>query len=331
MTKMTRIALAALAVMGATTAMAQSSVTLYGRINTTVERQKVGDESVSGLYNNASRWGIRGTEDLGGGLKAGFTLESGFNSDTGTGSAWTHSTTGMSFARQSEVNLSGGFGMIRLGNFVPESYYATADYISMHNHDTGSSSDALYYDPVWFGGLSTKNKIGYRTPSMGGLTVDASVSMHEKDPTVGPRKNGYDLAANYATGPLHLGAGFSKVGDNWQAALRGLYTFGQFTVGAYYQRNDQDLIGTRNNFRLSGMYTMGASEFHVNVGHANKWSKVADSAATQWTLGYNYNLSKRTKIYTYYTRINNSQAATYGVSAPGNDFSSFAVGVRHNF
>lgn len=335
MTKMTRIALAALAVMGATTAMAQSSVTLYGRINTTVERQKVGDESVSGLYNNASRWGIRGTEDLGGGLKAGFTLESGFNSDTGTGSAWTHPTTGMSFARQSEVNLSGGFGMIRLGNFVPESYYATADYISMHNHDTGSSSDALYYDPVWFGGLSTKNKIGYRTPNMGGLTVDASVSMHEKDPTVGPRKNGYDLAANYATGPLHLGAGFSKVGDNWQAALRGLYTFGQFTVGAYYQRNDQDLIGTRNNFRLSGMYTMGASEFHVNVGHANKWSKVADSAATQWTLGYNYNLSKRTKVYSYYTRINNSRAGTYGLNGAtvgaGVDSNTLAVGVRHNF
>ncbi|GAO68826.1 porin [Comamonas sp. E6] len=330
MTKMTRIALAALAVMGATTAMAQSSVTLYGRINTTVERQKVGDESVSGLYNNASRWGIRGTEDLGGGLKAGFTLESGFNSDTGTGSAWTHPTTGMSFARQSEVNLSGGFGMIRLGNFVPESYYATADYISMHNHDTGSSSDALYYDPVWFGGLSTKNKIGYRTPSMGGLTVDASVSMHEKDPTVGPRKNGYDLAANYATGPLHLGAGFSKVGDNWQAALRGLYTFGQFTVGAYYQRNDQDLIGTRNNFRLSGMYTMGASEFHVNVGHANKWSKVADSAATQWTLGYNYNLSKRSKVYGYYTRVNNDSGAAYNAPA-GKDFGSIAVGIRHNF
>ena len=330
MTKMTRIALAALAVMGATTAMAQSSVTLYGRINTTVERQKVGDESVSGLYNNASRWGIRGTEDLGGGLKAGFTLESGFNSDTGTGSAWTHPTTGMSFARQSEVNLSGGFGMIRLGNFVPESYYATADYISMHNHDTGSSSDALYYDPVWFGGLSTKNKIGYRTPSMGGLTVDASVSMHEKDPTVGPRKNGYDLAANYATGPLHLGAGFSKVGENWQAALRGLYTFGQFTVGAYYQRNDQDLIGTRNNFRLSGMYTMGAFEFHVNVGHANKWSKVADSAATQWTLGYNYNLSKRSKVYGYYTRVNNDSGAAYNAPA-GKDFSSIAVGIRHAF
>lgn len=338
MTKMTRIALAALAVMGATTAMAQSSVTLYGRINTTVERQKIGDQTVTGMQNNASRWGIRGTEDLGGGLKAGFALESGFNSDTGTGSGWTHPTVGMSFARQSEVNLSGNFGMVRLGNFVPESYYASADYVSMHNHDTGSSSDALYYDPVWFGGLSTKNKIGYRTPSIGGLVVDAAVSLHEKDPTVGPRKNGYDLAANYNTGPLHLGAGYSAVNSNWQASLRALYTFGQFTVGAYYQRNKDDNqmnggagAGSRNNFRLSGMYALGASEFHVNVGHANSWSHVNDSAATQWTLGYNYNLSKRTKVYGYYTKVNNSAGATYMTNGAGVDFSSFALGVRHNF
>ena len=335
MTKMTRIALAALAVMGATTAMAQSSVTLYGRINTTVERTKNGDVSNTSMENNASRWGIRGTEDLGGGLKAGFVLESGFNSDHGTGSGWTHPTTGMSFARQSEVNLSGNFGMIRLGNFVPESYYATADYISMHNHDTGSSSDALYYDPVWFGGMSTKNKIGYRTPNISGLTVDASVSLHEKDTTL-PRKNGYDLAANYNVGALQLGAGYSVVNSNWQAALRGLYTFGQVTLGAYYQRNKDDNqwlgtgAGSRNNFRLSAMYTMGASEFHANVGRAGKWSHIADSAATQWTLGYNYNLSKRTKVYGYYTRVNNGGALAYKGPA-GDSFSSFALGVRHNF
>lgn len=161
---------------------------------------------------------------------------------------------------------------------------------------------------------------------MGGLTVDASVSLHEKDPTVGPRKNGYDLAANYATGPLHLGAGFSKVGDNWQAALRGLYTFGQVTLGAYYQRNKDDNqitgtgAGSRNNFRLSAMYALGASEFHANVGHANKWSHIADSAATQWTLGYNYNLSKRTKVYGYYTKVNNSKGANYVTGAAGADF-----------
>src|SRR5690606_39116103 len=123
-------------------------------------------------------------------------------------------------------------GMIRLGNFTPESYYATADYVSMHNHDTGTSSDALYYDPVWFGGLSTTNKIGYRTPSFGGLTVDASVSLHEKNAAI-PQKNGYDLAANYNIGALNLGAGYSQVDSNRQLGLRALYTFGQFVVGGY--------------------------------------------------------------------------------------------------
>ena len=344
MTKMTRIALAALAVMGATTAMAQSSVTLYGRINTTVEHQKLGDTSATVLQNNASRFGLRGTEELGGGLKAGFALESGFSSDTGAAAS-------TFFGRQSEVNLSGNFGMVRLGNFFPESYYASADYVSMHNHDTGPSSDALYQDPNWMGastggqggvgGLGTGNKISYRTPAMGGFWAEGSVSMHEKAAGTNS-KNGYDLAANYNQGPLALGAGYSRWNSNWQASLRGLYTFGAVTLGGYYQRNDETLMGSRNNFRLSAMYAMGASEFHANVGRANSWSNLSSSAATQFTLGYNYNLSKRTKVYTYYTRVNNGNNASYGYGnalsdsmtagqGAGKDFSSFALGVRHAF
>ena len=336
MQKPSRLLLATLALLGTSAVFAQSSVTLYGRVNTSVERQKVGGTSNTVMQNNSSRFGFKGTEDLGGGLKAGFQLESGFNSDTGTGSGWTHPTTGMTFARQSEVNLSGGFSMIRLGNFTPESYYATADYVSMHNHDTGTSSDALYYDPVWFGGLSTTNKIGYRTPSFGGLTVDASVSLHEKNAAI-PQKNGYDLAANYNIGALNLGAGYSQVDSNRQLGLRALYTFGQFVVGGYYQRNkdDNQLLatgaGNRNNFRLAGAYMMGASEFHVNVGRAGKWSDIADSSATQWTLGYNYNFSKRTKVYAFYTKVDNKAGATYMTGAAGQDFSSLALGVRHNF
>ena len=336
MQKPSRLLLATLALLGTSAVFAQSSVTLYGRVNTSVERQKVGGTSNTVMQNNRSRFGFKGTEDLGGGLKAGFQLESGFNSDDGTGSGWTHPTTGMSFARQSEVNLSGGFGMIRLGNFMPESYFATADYVSMHNHATGTSSDAFYYDPVWFGGLSTTNKIGYRTPSFGGLTVDASVSLHEKNAAI-PQKNGYDLAANYNIGALNLGAGYSQVDSNRQLGLRALYTFGQFVVGGYYQRNkdDNQLLatgaGNRNNFRLAGAYMMGASEFHVNVGRAGKWSDIADSSATQWTLGYNYNFSKRTKVYAFYTKVDNKAGATYMTGAAGQDFSSLALGVRHNF
>ena len=336
MTKLSRVMLAALAVCGTTAAMAQSSVTIYGRVNTTIEHQKTGKESVTGMYNNSSRIGFKGVEDLGNGLKAGFVLEAGFNSDDGSGP--------LTFQRQSEVNLSGNFGMVRLGNFFPESYYATSDYIGMHNHETGSSADALYYDAAWFKGNGTGNKIAYRTPTFNNFWAEGSVSFHEKanDQTVAnpkANKNAYDLAANYNNGPLSLGAGYSYWNSNYQAALRGLYTFGQFTVGAYYQRNKDDNAylgtgaGTRNNFRLSGMYVLNASEFHVNVGRANAWSKVDDSAATQWTLGYNYNLSKRTKVYTYYTKVNNGKKATYhdNVTNAGDNFSSFALGIRHNF
>ena len=83
------------------------------------------------------------------------------------------------------------------------------------------------------------------------------------------------------------------------------------------------------------MYTMGASEFHANVGRANSWSTRSGSSATQYTLGYNYNLNKRTKVYGYYTRINNSRAGTYGLNqavvGAGVDSNTLAVGIRHNF
>ena len=323
MQKTNRLALAVLALLGSTAAFAQSSVTLYGRVNTSVERVEVGNVNATRMENNASRFGFKGTEDLGGGLKAGFQLESGFESDTGASS-------GAFFGRQSEVNLSGGFGTVRLGNFFPESYYATADYVSMNNHDTGNSSDAFYAYV-----MPSANKIAYRTPSFGGLTVDAAVALHEQA-TGG--KNAFDLAVNYNLGALALGAGYSKQGDVNQFAGRALYTFGAFTVGGYIQR-DEDAFrangGKRNTFRLAGAYNLGASEFHVNVGRAGEYKNFNDSDATQYTLGYNYNLSKRTKVYGYYTRINNSRAGTYGLNqavvGAGVDSNTLAVGIRHNF
>lgn len=72
MKTLNRCALAALALVGTSAAFAQSSVTLYGRVNTTFEHQKDGDVSKTGLFNNSSRFGFKGQEDLGGGLMAGF-------------------------------------------------------------------------------------------------------------------------------------------------------------------------------------------------------------------------------------------------------------------
>ena len=324
MQKPSHLLLALLAVVGSSAAMAQSSVTLYGRVNTTVEQQKFGNDKVTRMENNASRFGFRGVEDLGGGLKAGFVLESGFRSDDGGGAT---ANSGINFARQSELNLSGNFGMLRLGRFFAESYFATADYVSMHNHDTGSSADMLYAYV-----MRDTNKIAYRTPNIGGFTLEAAVSPHEQ--TSGG-KHAFDLAANYNLGALGLGAGYSQLDDAKQLALRANYTTGPFVIGGYYQRDENGFVdggGKRDTFRVSGAYMMGASEFHLNVGHAGKYKEVADSSATQYTIAYNYNLSKRTKLYTYYTKVDNKVGASYGpVGFGGEDFSSFAMGVRHNF
>jgi len=290
---------------------AQAQVTLYGRINLSAEAQETDAADVKVLQNNSSRWGVKGSEDLGGGLKAGFQLESGINADTGTAatSFW---------GRQSEVNLSGGFGMLRLGNFTSEAYYATADYVSMHNHDTGTSSDALY---AYIG--RNGNKLAYRLPELAkGLSVEGGVSLKET-----AAENTYDLAVNWDIGSLHLGAGYEKNGDANQYAVRALYEVGPFTFGGYVQRDKNAMgAGSRTNVRLSGMYAMGASEFHVNVGAAGDIGSIADSDAQQFTLGYNYNLSKRTKVYGFYTQVDAGANAGYAAN-----FTSFALGVRHNF
>ncbi len=334
------IFLAALATLTSGAALAQSSVTVYGRLNVSAERQKDGDTTLNVLQNNASRIGFKGTEDLGGGLKASFLIEHGFNADTGTQSQSAF------WGRESWVGLEGAFGKVRLGNvgFGTAAYFATADYISMHNHDTGTSSDAFYLYP----GAPLTNVIAYATPNVAGFTAEAQFGLKESTKT----KNTFVLAGNYDAGPLHLGASYVSAptglltppaSDNSKEfGIRGLYEMGPFTVGAYYINNKlDDGAGNslkRNAVRVSAMYAMGASEFHVNVGKAGDFKANGtslDDGATQFTLGYNYNLSKRTKVYGFYTQVSNQGDAVtggvYNVSTPGTKFSSLALGMRHNF
>jgi predicted porin len=337
-TTVSRVLLAALATAGASVALAQSSVQIYGRLNTSVEHQKVGGSSLTGLFNNNSRFGFVGSEDLGGGLKAGFQLESGFESDTGAG---TGSTGALAFQRQSEVNLSGSLGKLRLGRFGAATYFGIADYGALDepNHDTGSIADALY-DYV----MRNTNKIAYRSPVMAGLTLEAQASLHEKT-TGAVQKNGYDLYANWERGPLALGAGFTQLGDDRQFALRGHYIWNALQVGAYYQRSDNGSgslcsnggagCGTRAA-RVTAVYRAGASELALGYGWASRWSHVPGSSARQWILGYNHHLSKRTKLYAAYTRIDNGSGVAYGYNFKGGvgygqDASSLSVGLRHAF
>jgi predicted porin len=311
-------------------AQAQSNITIYGRLNATVERLDLDGETSTEMLDNSSRIGFKGTEDIGNGLKAHFVLEHGFDVDTGDAddTFW---------AREATVGLSGSFGTVRLGNMsASEAYYATADYVSMHNHDTGTSSDAFYAYNFSLATGRLQNAVAYTSPVISGFRFDAQVT-EDGDLDEGRR---IALAANYDAGPLHLGAGFEDFNEVQSFAVRALYEMGAITLGGYIEQDsgDIDLGGGvvidagRLNVRVAAMYAMGASEFHANYGNAGELDDIDDSGAQQYTLGYNYNLSKRTKVYGYYTSIQSDGAfgaALYGRGAE--DFSSFAVGIRHNF
>lgn len=325
---------AALAACFASAAQAQGNVTIYGRLNVTAERQDLDGDTQTVLANNASRIGFKGTEDIGNGLKAGFVLESGFDATTGAADS-------RFWARESTVSLSSTqFGTVRLGNLsASEAYYATADYVSMHNHDTGSSSDAFYALGFQIATGKMTNGVAYASPTINGFRGDVQVGLNDGE---GDRRT--VLAANYDAGPLHLGAGYEEFNGLKSLAIRGLYEMGPWTFGGYIESNsgsaDIDALNSlvlatdakRTNVRVSAMYVMGAGEFHANYGNAGEIGNVANSGADQYTLGYNYNLSKRTKVYGYYTAVKADGAAAASLYTGGvQDFSSFAVGLRHNF
>jgi predicted porin len=318
--------IAALSTLAAGSALAQSNVTIYGRLNESVERQKTttGSTSTSAtvLQNNASRLGFRGTEDLGGGLKAGFTLEHRFNADTGQ---ITNAPAGFwAGAGESSVNLSGAFGMIKLGHYTSEAYFATSDATDLLNHGTGTSSDALYKYLN-----DDNNKVSYRTPSIAGLTAEAAILLRE----AAQPKHAYDLAVNYALGNLGVGLGFERApSKDTQFAVRGSYSFAPFTVTGYVQRFKNDSISKSKTIaRVSGQYDIGAAELHAAFGTAGQIDGAGttedEGKARQFTLGANYNLSKRTKVFTF---VNQTKVSAVDAN-PSTKFTALSLGVRHNF
>lgn len=329
-----------LAVLGGTQpVLAQSTLNIYGRMSTTLESTKLSGESARNqLLNNGSNIGFLGEEDLGGGTKAGFQLEMDVDSSDGSAPD--------AFTSQSEVWLSGNWGRVRLGNYGGQSFKTIVEEVSLHNDNVGTSADWLFADI-----MPSDNHVSYVTPEIGGLVLELGFSSRddrwEKD---GVRKNAYELIANYDVGDWSLAASYADYSTANQTSLRALYTVGDFQFGGYWQRdkngwgwaNDavavnsaQAAAGHRNTYRLMGVYNLGSSEFHVNVGYAAKYKHLAGSDAKQWTLGWNYNLSKRTKVYAHYTKLDNGRNALYGedvgVTAAGQDMRSLGVGLRHNF
>ncbi|MFT4194229.1 porin, partial [Ottowia sp.] len=202
--KKSLIALAVLGLSGA--AMAQSSVTLYGVADAGIGKIESGNDKIeflsgSTMNNGGSRLGVRGVEDLGGGLKVGFNFETGL--DLGDGA--TQGTSSSTFwGRAANVWVGGGWGTVKLGRTLNPSFYGTAAW-----ELTGTANYSAVANTYNFGGSGSRNssQISYATPNMGGFSAELGYIL--KTDNGGNAK--WDVNAIYANGPIAIGLNAAKV------------------------------------------------------------------------------------------------------------------------
>jgi predicted porin len=324
--KKSLIALAVLAASGA--AMAQSSVTLFGRVDASIGASKdtVTDVSTTKLFNGSeagltgSRWGMKGTEDLGGGLSAVFVLESRFNVDTGKAAEINTGTGDSGFGGDAYVGLTGGFGTVHLGRTY--SVFDSAKAVSVASNVFDSSFTA-YASPSYE--VRGSNQIKYVSPSFSGFSAAASVALKESN--VAGAENTNSLGLFYAAGPLKAALGMQTraVGDN--TILSADYNFGVASVSAGYS----DFDGNGANADASGWSigaTMPVGAMKFSVGYAEGETEgAAPTDKTSFGLGATYSLSKRTTMYVGYN--DSKTETTAGVKTAGTRL--YAAGVRHDF
>ena len=364
----------ALAVAGlaSTAAFAQTNVTIYGVAdvgfaNVTAAGHQNTKAIVSGGLAG-SRIGFKGTEDLGNGLKAIFTLEYALAVDQNAG---VNGDQASNVARQQFVGLSSDkFGTAVAGYLQTAGY----DFACAANPVAGGPLDGY---TLVSGGASllscgakgrAGNAVAYISPSFGGVTValnHARVSEDAYNNATGNDAYANLLAVNYANGPISVGAVYSKINaqntvasdDNTvEYGLRASYDFKVAKLFASYQVADAKATSGKNSkWQVSASVpTTATGAAHVMYAR-NKMDdatahNVSDDNSSAWTLAYTHGMSKRTTLYAGYTKVFNDSLAAlpaFGIYPQGNsnpalnktslspvadgNASILALGINHKF
>lgn len=342
--------LIAIAALAASSAFAQSNVTLYGRVDAyagslknTLHSNSAPAESQSvvnsgGLSTN--RWGLKGSEDLGDGLQANFQLEQGFASDRGTAN-------GDQFDRHAWVGLSGKFGEFRAGRS-----FTAFDDIRGDTNQVANTNLAATYD-VWEAGgsdykFNQKNQIKYLSPSWNGFSGGASVALGENKnlADADPKKSNsghdstdvYALQLRYTSGPLLVGYGHQteeQVGGG--ASIKydyvgANYDFGVARAVGGYQRA-KDGNGARQAYQVGVQVPYGFFNFYAGYAKSSADQLVGKNHDVDgYSLVATYSISKRTDAYLGYKNLSEERATVAdGAGAKAGEKRQFSVGLRHIF
>ena len=353
--KKSLIALAVMAFAGA--ASAQSSVTLFGILDTAITHGSASDggNSWTGMTSsgyNSSRLGFRGTEDLGGGMSASFWLEGQLDTDDGTGRA---AGNGLDFQRRSTVSLAGNWGEVRLGRDYTPSFWNYTVFDPFGTNGVGTNvmltGVGVLAGPSGAGvaGASTivraSNQASYFLPkNLGGFYGQIGYWFGETDPA--STGDGYGLRLGYGAGPFNVALSYATTKDDangdfstWN--LGGSWDFGMAKVMAQYGRDTADGVAGGGDidgrgWLIGGLVPVGAGEIRAAYSDYRIDAVGGDLRARKLALGYVHNLSKRTALYATVARVrnDNGMAITLGGATAGvGDFDStgYDIGIRHSF
>ena len=342
------IALALAGAFAAPVAMAQTAnpVTLYGRVHLTFEHVEV--EGAAGtkrtrIQDQASLLGVRGTEDLGGGLKAFFQLETAFAPDQ-TGGAFAN--------RNSGVGFQGGWGSILMGRWDTPFKAATGAIdpfgdvtiagITMANNDQGN------FD------RRDNNVVQYWSPNWGGFAFRAQFQAEDlKTSAVNPRD--YSYSATFTRGPVYLFATYEEHKDlagttptagskEEGVAFGGSWRLGSVKLGGTWQRYEKTGRRDKESWLANVVWTLGKNQLIYQYqrsedGAAN--GATTDPECDVNAVAWQYNFSRRTFTQLIYSQVENSGGANCG--SPGSgwggiagfganvDTKGISFGVRHVF
>lgn len=357
---------ASLLSIAAAPAFAQSSVTLYGRIDTSIEYTNFGPAHTVRMGSGdifATQFGLKGAEDLGGGYRAIFKLENGFSSTTGA-----LGNNGALFGREAWVGLTGPFGTMQMGENYTVLHTSFVTY-SLPGYGAGLAWGNAANNFVGPAFLRVNNSIRYMSPRIGGVLLKAIVARGANGSSSVPSTLGdtYGASLNYMTGNLSVDVDYmqQKFSPATAAALNassqtgvGNYTLGAISydfgfvkpafiymrhrggpdvatgVTAAYSNPHNDL------FELDATVPLGHASLLLSYGH---YRKVADSEGNADSFGVrlDYPLSKRTVLYTGAAMIRNGEHASFtvngaagggvAVAKPGATASSVVAGILTSF
>jgi len=331
--KKSLIALAVLAASGA--AMAQSSVTLYGRLDASIGQRSTETTGVGAVAKltktavdhsnlNTTYWGLKGTEDLGGGLKAVFLLEAGFALDTGA-------STATMFEREANVGLAGGFGTVKLGRQYPayDSFYGATN--NMYNSNLSTTGD------VWKTGVvpsarRINNGIGYISPDFGGFSGAVTIGLGEDKTATASASQNTSMYVKYAAGPIVVGLAYQQeetVGvadDVTNTLVAGSYDFGVAKLTAGYNMAEKGTMED-DEYQFGVSVPFGAAAVALGYSSSSSDAPGNNNDGKGFSLVGTYNMSKRTTLYAGYesTKVETNNGATTTKA------STLAAGVRHLF